>query len=353
SVCASRMSMSRRHSVIFTGLDARRASQAPSMFDTSSADSGQSQSSKSPGSSLHADGKQETIERTFTRKTSQDLYTYTDEEVDNKDTSNPASDPVPPDSINANDPASEPLPPDNINVNDPASDPTPAGYTDQEGSQRDTGHVATDHQETPSCVLDCSHREHDVECDISAPPGVRRVTSGTNKRVVTLNALGNEKRYSKDTAAPTSSSEIVQGVYLHIMADALGSIGVIVSSTLINWFGWVIADPICSMFISALVILSVIPLLQESMGILMQRTPVALDEVLPRCYDRVSSLDGVCSIQQPHFWTLCSDVYVGALKLEVEPDADSQDILHRTRLIFYEVGVKHLYVQIEEAALSI
>lgn len=45
----------------------------------------------------------------------------------------------------------------------------------------------------------------------------------------------------------------MQGVFLHILADTLGSVGVIVSAILMSQFGWLIADPICSMFIATLV----------------------------------------------------------------------------------------------------
>lgn len=43
------------------------------------------------------------------------------------------------------------------------------------------------------------------------------------------------------------------GVFLHILADTLGSVGVIISSLLIYYFGWMIADPVCSMFIAVLI----------------------------------------------------------------------------------------------------
>ncbi len=79
----------------------------------------------------------------------------------------------------------------------------------------------------------------------------------------------------------------MQGVFLHILADTLGSVGVIISAILMSYFGWMIADPICSMFIATLVALSVIPLLSNSIGILMQRTPRELDSQLPSCYQRV------------------------------------------------------------------
>jgi zinc transporter 5/7 len=45
----------------------------------------------------------------------------------------------------------------------------------------------------------------------------------------------------------------ISGVFLHILADTLGSVGVIISSGLIHQFGWMAADPICSLFIAVLI----------------------------------------------------------------------------------------------------
>lgn len=148
-----------------------------------------------------------------------------------------------------------------------------------------------------------------------------------------------------------SSKQILEGVFLHIVADALGSVGVIISTLLMQHYGWMIADPICSMLIALLIFISVIPLLKQSIGILMQRTPPALDYVLPECYQRVQQLQGVYHLHDPHFWTLCTDVYVGTLKLVVGPEADTRWILSQTHNIFTQAGVRQLYVQIDSAAM--
>ena len=140
-----------------------------------------------------------------------------------------------------------------------------------------------------------------------------------------------------------------QGVFLHILADTLGSAGVIVSAILMWAFGWMIADPICSIFIAILIGMSVWGMLADSVAILMQRTPKQLDHQLADCYQRVMQLEGVQgvheqvpvlfntsppSFDQPyvspylqHFWTLCSNYYCGGLKLEVLPDCDPKYII--------------------------
>ncbi|XP_068096099.1 zinc transporter 7 isoform X2 [Hyperolius riggenbachi] len=153
----------------------------------------------------------------------------------------------------------------------------------------------------------------------------------------------------QETRGP--SKQILEGVFLHIVADTLGSIGVIISTILMQKYGWMIADPICSMLIALLIFVSVIPLLKQSIGILMQRTPPALDNLLPECYQRVQQLQGVYHLQDPHFWTLCTDVYIGTLKLVVGPEADTRWILSQTHNIFTQAGVRQLYVQIDSAAM--
>ncbi|KAL3047958.1 hypothetical protein OYC64_022006 [Pagothenia borchgrevinki] len=153
------------------------------------------------------------------------------------------------------------------------------------------------------------------------------------------------------TPGKGASKQILQGVLLHIIADTLGSVGVIISALLMQRYDLMIADPICSMLISLLIGVSVIPLLKESIGILMQRTPPSLDQKLPESYQRVQQLQGVYNLQDPHFWTLCTDVYIGTLKLLVAPDADTRWILSQTHNIFTQAGVRQLYVQIETASM--
>jgi len=77
------------------------------------------------------------------------------------------------------------------------------------------------------------------------------------------------------------------GVFLHVLADTLGSVGVIVSTLLIQTFGWNIADPICSLFIAALIFVSVLPLVKETALVLLLRTPEELQQPLTAIFDKV------------------------------------------------------------------
>lgn len=80
---------------------------------------------------------------------------------------------------------------------------------------------------------------------------------------------------------------LLLGVYLHVLADTLGSVGVIISTILIRQFGWLIADPICSLFIATLIFLSVIPLLKDACEVLLLRTPPENEKDLNSALEKV------------------------------------------------------------------
>nr|CAH7737646.1 unnamed protein product [Callosobruchus chinensis] len=161
----------------------------------------------------------------------------------------------------------------------------------------------------------------------------------------------NDHGHSHDSEADAGNSQIMKGVFLHILADTLGSVGVIISAVLMQMFGWMIADPICSMFIAILIALSVLALIKDSVMVLMQRQPVALDNILPQCYQKIVSLPGVYSVQEPHFWTLCSDYYVGAVKLEVSKTVDPKYVVSHAQMIFASAGVRQIYIQLDYTSM--
>ena len=66
-------------------------------------------------------------------------------------------------------------------------------------------------------------------------------------------------------------------MFLHILADTLGSLAVMISIFLIDTFGWIMADPVCSLFLSILIMGSVWPTMRSSALILLQRMPSSFE----------------------------------------------------------------------------
>lgn len=74
---------------------------------------------------------------------------------------------------------------------------------------------------------------------------------------------------------------------MHVLADTLGSVFVIISTLLIEYFGWQWVDPLCSLILSLLILGSVCPLLKSSASILLQRIPSEMQSSINRATNEV------------------------------------------------------------------
>ncbi len=98
------------------------------------------------------------------------------------------------------------------------------------------------------------------------------------------------------------SSENMQGIYLHIMADALGSLAVVVSTILVRFTGWSGFDPLASCMIAILIFASAIPLVYSSATILLLSLDSNIEYNLRDILAGVSGLRGVVGYTVPKFW---------------------------------------------------
>ncbi|XP_045102781.1 zinc transporter 5-like isoform X3 [Portunus trituberculatus] len=142
----------------------------------------------------------------------------------------------------------------------------------------------------------------------------------------------------------------MQGVFLHIMADTLGSVAVIVSSLLIDWYGWLVADPICSLVLASLILASVLPLLKESASILILRIPVGSEENTRKCIDKILEIEHVESCKDPRFWHHAGDSLVATVTVQCRSEATEQRIIHSVTGILQEAGFSQVSVEVEMLA---
>uniref|UniRef100_A0A671XKJ4 Zinc transporter n=1 Tax=Sparus aurata TaxID=8175 RepID=A0A671XKJ4_SPAAU len=142
----------------------------------------------------------------------------------------------------------------------------------------------------------------------------------------------------------------MRGVYLHVLADTLGSVGVIISTILIRQFGWLIADPICSLFIATLIFLSVIPLLKDACEVLLLRTPPENEKDLNSALEKIEKIEGVLSYRDPHFWRHSANMIAGTIHLQIMSDVVEQRIIQQVTAILKDAGVNNLSVQVEKEA---
>lgn len=94
----------------------------------------------------------------------------------------------------------------------------------------------------------------------------------------------------------------MQGIYLHVLADTLGSASVVVSTLLTHWTGWSGWDPAASVFISVLILLSARPLVVSSAKRLLIGVPGDVEYHLRNVLAGISQQRGVVGCAVPKFW---------------------------------------------------
>eukprot|EP01089_Gocevia_fonbrunei_P011938 TRINITY_DN2678_c0_g1_i1.p1 TRINITY_DN2678_c0_g1~~TRINITY_DN2678_c0_g1_i1.p1 ORF type:complete len:434 (-),score=42.71 TRINITY_DN2678_c0_g1_i1:342-1643(-) len=152
-----------------------------------------------------------------------------------------------------------------------------------------------------------------------------------------------KKIVSKMMSGP---SENMSGIWLHVLADTLGSVGVIISSCLIMWFGWTIADPICSFCLSLMIFLSVLPLISSSGGTLIHRIPSNMETEIAEISHKITTTQSVKAIKKLNVFKQSKDGVVITLHVHVDNEADEQAM--RKLIASYFTSAKHLLIQIEK-----
>nr|UJH94561.1 Zrc1 [Starmerella bombicola] len=152
-----------------------------------------------------------------------------------------------------------------------------------------------------------------------------------------------------DEAMAPRKSMNMEGVFLHVLGDALGNIGVIISALFI-WktsFSWrFYMDPLVSLFITAIIFASAVPLCMRASKVLLQATPsfVNCEEVL----EDIQSLPGVQEVHDLHIWQLSEDRVVGTLHVTVNGPASTFSAMSRTiQQCFAGHGVPSITIQPE------
>ncbi|MWA14978.1 cation diffusion facilitator family transporter [Streptomyces sp. BA2] len=100
----------------------------------------------------------------------------------------------------------------------------------------------------------------------------------------------------------------VRGAFLEVLADALGSVAVLVAAVLILTTGWQAADPIASLVIGLMIVPRTVKLLRETLNVLLESAPKGVDMAEVRSH--ILDLPGVEDVHDLHAWTITSGMPV-------------------------------------------
>jgi cobalt-zinc-cadmium efflux system protein len=138
----------------------------------------------------------------------------------------------------------------------------------------------------------------------------------------------------------------IKGAFMHVLYDALGSVGAIISGALIWAFGWYWVDPMASVLIGLLVVYSAWSLLKETVAILMEAAPMHINVTTVREY--ILAIDGVHDVHDLHVWTITSGLDSLSAHVVIDNSPTHQQILSKTHaMLEKQFGIKHATLQLE------
>jgi cobalt-zinc-cadmium efflux system protein len=132
----------------------------------------------------------------------------------------------------------------------------------------------------------------------------------------------------------------------HVLADALGSAGVIVAGAVVLATGWDYADPLAALAIGVLVLAGAWQILRESVAILLEETPAGIDaEEVGRA---LAAAEGVVEVHDLHIWTITSGFPALSAHVLVAPGGDCHGVRRELeRLLHERFDLDHTTLQVE------
>lgn len=138
----------------------------------------------------------------------------------------------------------------------------------------------------------------------------------------------------------------LRSAYLHVIGDALGSVGAIAAGMLMQLFGWYMADPIISVLVALLILRSAWGVLTNSVHVLMEGTPQGIER--NDIVNALAAIDGVEDVHDVHCWTITSGMNAFSCHLLIREDADGQFVLQQAiEIMSGRFGIDHATIQVE------
>ncbi|MEW6210449.1 MAG: cation diffusion facilitator family transporter [Acidobacteriota bacterium] len=138
----------------------------------------------------------------------------------------------------------------------------------------------------------------------------------------------------------------VRGAFLHVMGDALGSVGAMAAG-LLNWqWGWTLADPAISVIIGLLIIFSSWQIIRESVNILLEGTPSHID--IQAVITAMHEVEGVINVHDLHVWAISSGKEALSAHITLESGASHREALRSLQQkLLHDFNIGHVTLQLE------
>lgn len=140
----------------------------------------------------------------------------------------------------------------------------------------------------------------------------------------------------------------IKATYMHMLADTLVSVGVIISGVAIKFTGWNIIDPIIGLVIALIILHSTWDILRESIRLALDGTPEQFD--IEDIASRMQSVEGVENVHHIHIWAISTTEYALTAHVVISSLNDLHAIKTRIKEVLDEAGIRHSTLEFEDAA---
>lgn len=137
----------------------------------------------------------------------------------------------------------------------------------------------------------------------------------------------------------------VRGAFLHMLADTLVSVGVLVSGVIISFTGFYMIDPLIGLLVSAVILISTWKLLSQSVRLTIDGTPenIDIDEIV----SDLKKLPGISDVHHVHVWAISTSENAMTAHVVLEPDTDMEQVKHSAKDLLRHSGIVHCTLETE------
>lgn len=140
----------------------------------------------------------------------------------------------------------------------------------------------------------------------------------------------------------------VRSAFLHVLGDAIASVGVIIGGIIMLFTGWYVLDALISVAIVVIIGWGAMRLIRQAGHILLEGVPPHID--IKELVEKMSSIEGVSNVHHVHVWSICSHITALSAHIDIEPDnrlRQSEIIGNLEMLLDHDFHITHTTLQAE------
>lgn len=136
-----------------------------------------------------------------------------------------------------------------------------------------------------------------------------------------------------------------RGAFLHMLADTLVSVGVVVSGIIINYTGWTIVDPIIGIVIAIVILISTWSLLSESLRMSTDAVPEGFD--VDDIKKKIENQEGVINVHHMHIWAISTTETALTCHIVIPEASMLEEVTDRVKEMLDGLGIHHSTLELE------